>query len=268
MKLSRSLLSEFRDSIELWALHAKLECIRGQREKAIKIYQTVLSSTANKLALARIYWGYAELEWLSSHNEKALAVIFSAAHEVTSAGAVSLLRTTRWLDDAIRDSMGGAWRVRLCWIRLRVLLELLTTGTLEGAMDITDGFLRDEPGGSSAHEALAVASLLIFYHHTTTLRNPSPPALLRERVHAALDLYPNNTIFLGLFLECEKGEGIWGRVREWMSEAGGSGGGKMKEKSVVRRMGEVWVASWDKGRWREEVERVRSGFEAATFGDL
>jgi hypothetical protein len=43
--------------------------------------------------------------------------------------------------------------------------------------------------------------------------------------------------------------------------------GSAKEKGVVRRVAEVWVAGWEKGRWEVEVERTRSGLWAAVESD-
>ncbi|KAJ2971881.1 hypothetical protein NUW54_g12394 [Trametes sanguinea] len=39
--------------------------------------------------------------------------------------------------------------------------------------------------------------------------------------------------------------------------------GTGKEKGVARRVAEVWVAGWEKGRWEAEIERTRSGLAAA-----
>ena len=43
--------------------------------------------------------------------------------------------------------------------------------------------------------------------------------------------------------------------------------GTGKEKGIARRVAEVWVAGWEKGRWEAEVERVRSGLLAAVDDD-
>lgn len=82
--------------------------------------------------------------------------------------------------------------------------------------------------------------------------------MLRGRAERAIEAYPNNTFVLGMFLEGEKGQGVFGRVRAMLGGDGAGCGGK----SVPRRVCEVWVASWDKGRWEAEVERTRNGLSA------
>ena len=57
-----------------------------------------------------------------------------------------------------------------------------------------------------------------------------------------------------MFLEAEKGQAIWGRVRAMLGETAADGSGK--EKGVARRVAEVWVAGWEKGRWEAEAERM------------
>ena len=107
--------------------------------------------------------------------------------------------------------------------------------------------------------------MAMLYNNATVLRNPTPPALFRERVENAIAVYPNNTAILGMFLEAEKGQGIWGRVRALLGETAADGTGK--EKGVARRVAEVWVAGWEKGRWEAEVERIRNGLAAAVEHD-
>lgn len=43
--------------------------------------------------------------------------------------------------------------------------------------------------------------------------------------------------------------------------------GTLQDKSVARRLIEVWIANWEEGRWLGEVERVRAGLEAAVTSD-
>ena len=78
-----------------------------------------------------------------------------------------------------------------------------------------------------------MASLSMLYNHAVVLKSPTPPALLRDRVERAVEVYPNNTAVMGIFLEAEKGQEIWGRVRATLGETAADGTGKTK--GVARR---------------------------------
>ncbi len=79
-----------------------------------------------------------------------------------------------------------------------------------------------------------------------------------------LRIYPSNTVILGFFLECEKGEGVWGRVRELLGEKALT---PLGSKSLSRRVAEVWISGWEEDRWKGEVERVKASLEAAICCD-
>lgn len=148
-------------------------------------------------------------------------------------------------------AVGADAQAREGWVKLRALMELLTGNEVEQALRVFDEH------GAQSQERLLVSELLMLYRHGTILRNPTPPAVLRERVEKAITLYPSNSVVLGLFLEAEKGQGVWGKVRALLGE------GASVEKDILRRVEEVWVAGWDKSRWEAEVERTRSGLAAA-----
>ncbi|THH06938.1 hypothetical protein EW145_g3737 [Phellinidium pouzarii] len=265
LKRSQNLLSVNSSSPELLTAHAYLERMNGKNDKARKVYKVGLDSLAqgNEDSVVCLWWGAVELEWLLSQNDVALELILRGAGQPGEQTGVHILRAKRRLEEICQQENTSKWRLRLNWIKLRLLLELLT-GTIEAAIAIVKRFQRKEERGELEHESLTVASLLMIYHHTVTLRNSASPALLRGLVHEALEVYPSNSVVLGLFLECEKGEGVWGRVRALMGE---KTGGMLQEKSIARRLTEVWIANWEEGRWLGEVERVRSGLESAVACD-
>ncbi|KAF5374821.1 hypothetical protein D9758_000403 [Tetrapyrgos nigripes] len=254
--LSRSFLSDARDSLPHWAAHGQLERMRGREDDARKVYQTVLiasSSLSVRPGESRLWWEWAEMEWLSGSTERALSVIMAATKTEGRAG-VSILRAKRTIQDAVREEQ--PWKDRESWIKLIALLDLLTND-ISSAVAVFDeelGFLKP---GSVAHESMTVALLLFLYRYGTVLKNPLPPSILRDRVHEAIGHYGSNSIIIALVLECEKGLGVWGRVRGMLSE-------KNEEiKDVARRVQDVWIARWEGGRWEEEIERTRSGLERA-----
>ncbi|KAJ7783652.1 NRDE-2, necessary for RNA interference-domain-containing protein [Mycena maculata] len=254
LKLSRGFLSTAPDSLLHWAAHARLEQLRGRPDDARKVYETVLSSHVARPETGRLWCDWAEMEWLARQPDAALKVVLRSAG-VDGSGGVMLLRAKRSLDDNANGVQH--WPEREPWVKLRALLELLTNNA-PATLHIFDGHLSAQKVGSTNHERLTVEQLLMLYRHGAVLKNPTPPALLRERVEESLKLYPSNSVLLGLFLEGERGQGVWGKVRAMLGESAGG-----LDKDVLRRIQEVWIAGWDKGRWEAEVERTRSGLAAA-----
>lgn len=232
--------------------------MRGRLDEARKVCHTVLiaSKPAKQDGIAQLWWTWAEMEWLAGKYEEALSVILRSAG-IQGKGEVAVLRAKRALEDAPRRNI--QWQERVAWISLGALLELLTTADAKAAVGLFDVSATKE--GSVQHESLTIASLLMLYYHSVVLQNPMAPTLLRERTARAVDLYPNNSIILGIFLEGEKGQGVWGNVRASLGESGG------KSKDVARRVEEVWISSWERGRWLNEIERTRSGLSAAVEHD-
>jgi hypothetical protein len=140
-----------------------------------------------------------------------------------------------------------------------MLLEMLSTSALHSTIELGRRYMKSEAGDSWLHEGATMALLVLIYHYTITLRNPVAMKLLRDIAHEAITQYPDNTVVLGVLLESEKGEAVWGRVRRVLAEPGPGS----PDKSVVRKISEIWAAGWVVGRWSGEVERVRASLEAA-----
>ncbi|KAG0696046.1 NRDE-2, necessary for RNA interference-domain-containing protein [Suillus ampliporus] len=258
LKLSRTFLSTARDSLPHWAAHARLERLREHVDDARKVYQTVLTSQhpPTQPFVGQLWWDWAEMEWLSGDQPAALRIVQRSVN-IEGTGGMMVLRVKRSLDDTI-SCPHEQWKDREAWIKLRVLVELLTSSSQDVALAIFDS----QPAESAGpRESMMVASLMLLYNHSVILRSPTPPAVLRDRLQIAVDTYPSNSLVLGMFLEAEKGHGIWGRVRAQLGQSTADGG--PMEKSISRRITEVWVAGWEKGRWQNEIERTRSGLAAA-----
>jgi hypothetical protein len=203
---------------------------------------------------ATLWYDWAEMYWLAGESDLALGVVMRSAGVEGTGSGINILRARRSLDE--RCSVTGVGYVS--WVKLRALLELLAAGDVEGMLSVFDAHTEKVKG---EHEVLVVACLLMLFRHAHTLRAPTPQAILRERVQRALEKYPDNTAVLGLFLEAERGQGVWGRVRAAL------GDGSSIEKSVYRRIFEVWVGRWEKGRWEAEKERIRNGLAFAVSED-
>lgn len=265
LKVSKALLAKAPDSLSHWAVHARLEIIRSKFNDARKVYQTVLGTTfQNRPGEATMWWDWAQMEWLA-RNEDAAREVMIRSSGVAGSGSIAIVRAKRQIETLLTQKLPqSSCRDRETWIKLSALFELLTSSP-QSALNLLDSYLGSLECGTRAHEGLTVASLVLLYNYAVILRSPTPPALLRERVERAVEQYPNNTAILGIFLEAERGQGVWGRVRAMLGETTVDGTGK--EKGITRRVAEVWVANWERGRWEVEVERVRSGLSAAVEDD-
>jgi len=256
--LSKNLLSRHRESLALWNAHAQLEESRGRRDEARKIYQTTLTLNRSHKTLKKascLWWNWAEMEWLAGDDQSALTVILKSVGMEGPGSGVTFLRAKRSLEGEY-DSPSLGWKEKEYWIKLCALLELLIGNQPTSALTIFDTYIPHCPDESSK-ESLMTASLLMIYYHGVILKKPMQPHILRERVRKAFEKFPNNSIILGILLEAEKGQGIWGYVRAMLS------GNDGKPKGVARRVADVWIAGWEKGRWLTEIERTRNGLAAA-----
>ena len=216
------------------------------------------------------------MEWLAGEHEASQAVILKSVGAEGSLG-VNILRAKRQLEDNIQRSRAnptlgkdvldswGARSNRMAWTKSRALLELLTS-SLSAALAILDDHMEridsSSAIGTREMESFAMVSLALIYHYGVTLRNPYPPEILRERAERALLLFPSNSFILGMFLEGERGRGVWGKVREQLGEV--MVDGEAREKGVMRRVVDLWIESgWEHGRWQLEKERARSGLNNA-----
>lgn len=258
LKLSRSYLSTLPGSLLHWGAHAALERIRGRPQEARKIYETILVSSAvspdqSQLAI-QLWWDWAQMEWLAGDSEKAKSVLLRSV-EAQSTEGIQLLRAKRKFLDRCDDA--STWESRHAWIKARALFEFLTSSNITSSLIVFDEYLDKEQVKGFQHECLTVSSLLLVYYHLFVLKNPGKPSILRDRASNALDIYPSNSIVVGLFLEGEKGQGVWGRVRAFLAE------NEAVEKDMMRRAIEIWIPQWEKGRWESEIERTRNGLTLA-----
>ena len=224
------------------------------------------------------------MEWLAGQDEASQAVILNSVG-VEGLGGVNLLRAKRKLEDNIQrlsanptlDEGGLGPRGglgfdpeerrnhRVAWIKSRALLQLLTS-SLPAALTILDNHMEEIDTssviGTRDLESLVMVSLALIYHYGVTLRNPYQPEILRKRAEDALLLYPSNSFILGMFLEGERGQGVWGKVREQLGDV--IVDGEVRDKDLMRRVVDLWIESgWEHGRWQVEKERARTGLNNA-----
>jgi hypothetical protein len=194
------------------------------------------------------------MEWLAGESEAATRVALRAA-EVEGFGGLAALRGKRAIEATAHEIPETLWKVREAWLRLGAMLELLTGNSLPSLLTA------HLEVGTVAQESMAVASLGMLYHHIVTLRSPTRPAILRKRLERAVELFPENTIILGMFLEMQQGQRLWGGVRKLGDVT--ISGDPTRAKGVVGMAAEVWLGGWEKGQWLWEVERIRNNLIAA-----
>jgi len=257
LKLSKTFLARPKQTLEYWNAHAQLERINGKLDGARKVYQTVLISSKppkSQPGYSKMWWDWTEMEWLAGQDTQALNVIFQLAG-VSSSTQVGLLRTRQALQEMIDDATAtpADWEN---FVKILALMELLRGETIQSILALFDASVEKSSGGL-ARERLVTSTLLMLYHYRVVLNNPMPPALLRDRATAALQDYPRNSVILEIFLEAEKGQGVWGRVQKMIDGDDGAA------KDVIRVLQAVWVGGWERGRWAAEVERIRYGLAEA-----
>ena len=216
------------------------------------------------------------MEWSAGQHEASQEVILKSVGVEGSLG-VNVLRAKRQLEDNIQRSTASPisgqdgldpWESRnnrMAWIKSRALLELLTS-SLPAALVFLDNHMERIDASSATGprelESLVMVSLALIYHYGVTLRNPYPPETLRKRAEKALLLYPSNSLVLAMFLEGERGQGVWGKVREQLGDV--IVDGEVRDKDLMRRVVDLWIESgWEHGRWLLEKERARSGLNNA-----
>ncbi|KAG8888528.1 hypothetical protein FRB98_007493 [Tulasnella sp. 332] len=288
LKVSRALLSKDRDSIPRWTSHAKLERLRDKISDARKVYETSLDTVSpndTRPGVEIMFWDWAEMEWLAGGEKRKVLDVILKSVGVTNVGAGAggasmILRGRKVLEERIRSAMNGltssgphregasTFGTIVALINTAALLELVSGGDGEAdviaALQKHDIHATTNLGGAPfdrsqycLREALAFASSRLLYHHTRTLRTPIPPITLRRHVESAVREFPDNTVLLGIWLESEKGEMIWGRVRQVVGE-------------IVNPKGEGVIptrALW--GTWQgiEEISRVRNMLNRVIEGE-
>jgi hypothetical protein len=155
---------------------------------------------------------WARLELIDGKNQDAGKVLsrIVGMSDWDGRSRLELLRVKKAFERLLQEHAGELARMPIL-VNSLALLELVTSGDVPSVLRIY------EPEAKSSHEIepLYVSSTLLVYHHTYTMSHPSPPAL-RELVEQAIRLFPSNTLLLAVWLQCERGQAVWGRVL-WQS---------------------------------------------------
>lgn len=96
------------------------------------------------------------------------------------------------------------------------MFEYLTVG-LEASCEIFQKSLQLFKEGDKMHEDILVAYGKLVQRHS--IQHPTPPGILRNILLNALDIYPNNYLFINLFIDNEARSQMANRIRTFFSES-------------------------------------------------
>ncbi|KAI8393343.1 NRDE-2, necessary for RNA interference-domain-containing protein [Radiomyces spectabilis] len=236
-KLAKQLLKDQRTNMTLWNAYAQMERYHGKIDEARKVYLTALSMTGSSSDPSEaplIHAMFAQLEVENDRHNAALNILVAMADgETYNEGNSSLptkpqvLKTKEFfaqrtaqfstLVGTAKETKAGYY-----YIVCHGLFEYLTQG-IDAACAVYDRALRyvrdrqAERGFVSEKLWKAYAELLC--HHQMKSHGGYKPGLLRDAMTRALALFPNDTIFLGLFIWNEAKTKLHGRVRAFFGEA-------------------------------------------------
>lgn len=257
VKGSKQRLESRQSDVNLWRTHIKLESIKGETGKVAKMYSTLLAAQSSDPNQLLLYSDAIEYRWLQESEQMAIQLLKSALGiDQESKGAMYLLRGRNSLSSLL--SIEREWSIRrVAIVRLQFFFHL-DTGTLENAisafMEVADTQNIPKDTRESLYTWISVTVFRLSQRRGIIV----PPPVLSTLVTKALQLFPNNTVLLGLFLECERGQGIWGRIRRFLTE---ETNGTIVSQRIKRIAWNLWAEGWNYGPW--EPERVRSQLEGA-----
>nr|XP_031858056.1 uncharacterized protein CI109_006498 [Kwoniella shandongensis]KAA5525128.1 hypothetical protein CI109_006498 [Kwoniella shandongensis] len=273
VKAAKGILANDRDNLLLWDGYARLERQRGNVPAARTVYVMALQAArAARLGATKtedemdLWTGWAEMEMETANEARCLEVVVMAAgvgeerladclesgHASSAPSSIALLKTRQYYASLEKTSKSS-----------ESLLVALFTYLSKGVETVRDFCLqRVASCPPSSPEAEETLQLLVKILHLHTSHHPAPAPLIREVLEIALASFPNNTMFLSLYLFGELGGRVYGRIQrlisEFTSRAEGSG--------VVTHLWAVWAEGvsahrtfWDKGGGG--AERVRTALD-------
>jgi hypothetical protein len=261
IKDSKRALEADSASIQKWERHAKLERMRGKYAEASKIYKMSISMNLRSVEMPSLIADAVEFFWLQTDPTQAKELLCTFLDIQGDISGLNLLRARRALEAKISQYTVADRQWNAC-LRVQFFVELASSNIEEAAL-ILEKYLEGIRDSLESHESMITWLCVTLYEIAQLRGSMVPPSLVTSKVTSALKQYPQNTILLGLFLECERGFGIWGNVRKLL-DAGWPplGSEKIINKSLTKFCWDIWAEGWGYGPW--DTERVRSKLEWAT----
>jgi hypothetical protein len=262
IKSSKQRLETDRSSLHLWRNHARLERIRGKNTEASKIYAMAIALDPQSPEMPSLVADALEFFWLRDDRSEAQQMLSRFLDIQGPLTRLNLLRARKNLDGRASLYATESLQWEAC-IRIKFFLELSGT-TIQGSIATVDASIFALDRQRPLRESLTVWLCATIFSISQISGSMVPPTVVSERINMALVDYGGNTILLGLFLECERGLGIWGRVRSLLDDISSIGSAMLTPKGLKRIAWEIWAEDWGYGRW--EPERVRMKFERSLMG--
>ncbi|KAI5817260.1 NRDE-2, necessary for RNA interference-domain-containing protein [Pyronema omphalodes] len=282
-KVAKALIKMFKTSLQLWSAYAQIEWHDTGREAGRKVFSMALGmskefSTDARQDAVLLWHAWVWQELYAKDTGKALSLILSIEDGMPTQGPSnldpcvpisksSLLRTRRYLEDQQHTMLSLHFHeYAAVYNDLYALLEYLAHGSkinIDPALAVYDEFMQElerrsltGPNSRVYEICLLRKSRLIYWHSITA--KPFKPATLRSTLETALENFPFNTVFLGLYSWNESRTRIANNLRTVI-------------RNRVLKEGRETVIGWLFAIWAElrsgehfSVHAVRALFEEAT----
>ncbi|KAJ3233272.1 hypothetical protein HDU81_002366 [Chytriomyces hyalinus] len=239
-KMGKGMLKAERMNLSLWAIYAGMEAMRGKLDEARKIYQTAVMSyrsflPENQHDAAVLHLAYAELEMENHCYTSALHVLVAfsdssidlsllLSDSTEKPTATRLLKARKFLqemtDAAVKKCSASietvpasqSLRITAALVSCCGLFEYLVADKIEDSLAYFNNVL-SVVKVPALRELITESKLRV---HSSHSRRPGffvRPGDLRDAMEAAVQEFPENSIFLTLFVANEAKHKIENRVR-------------------------------------------------------
>ncbi|KAH8548370.1 NRDE-2, necessary for RNA interference-domain-containing protein [Umbelopsis sp. PMI_123] len=235
-KLAKTLLKNDRNNLILWNAYAQHEKSHNKISEARKVYHTALSmlkglNPAEQANAPLLFRMLAELEFDLDHMDVALNILLSMAEDSPRLEDDSIPSTTQVLKARNFFAQKISYLTTLAvtehdyhnahqYFVCQALFEYLTQG-VEAACEAFENLWKyyTDRGveRSIDNEVLLVAYARTLYRHSSK-RGVYKPSVMRDMLTRSLELFPNNTILLSLFMWNEARTKIENRVRQHLNQ--------------------------------------------------
>ncbi|RPB06131.1 DUF1740-domain-containing protein [Choiromyces venosus 120613-1] len=235
-KVAKGLLKKFRTSLLLWNGYAQIEWRADSADSARNIFSTALGMSAgfpevNRQDAIFLWKTWAWEELMHGDTSRATRVLLSIdAGKILSDGddewnsgglpPALVLKARRHLEDS-QGLMLSLRRVNhaITFAEVRALLEYLASNReVTASLPIYADLLSELDGrglggpSSAIHERCLMAEARLLYYHSRTSRLFKMKTM-RDFLNDALQMFPNNSVFLELFVWNEAKVRIENRAR-------------------------------------------------------